>query len=210
MLYSGTAHSASNDRTIAPASRNRSARSKPDPIFAAIEAHKRAWAEFEKAVAAESKFEGHPMNRHPKIDIGSGYVMQFPADIDNAITGVFNDARSRFGSRYAKRLQPALRKLKKSLRNDLEADSRALHRAQEKAGIAAAKRRWWDTNGAHEKATAVLWQTTPTTPEGVAALAAYSAEVWHDQLEGDRTDAVEKVLANIAQAAERIAALRAS
>jgi len=180
---------------------------KPDPIFAAIARNRAAEVDYQKARAAERKFRDHSAARNPKVTVGTATVCNNPRDVHEAVENALIDAKHRFETKLAARLERPLEAVGKTLLKAYWDDSAALQRARKRAGIAAVRKRWGDAVQDCENTQRWLFMTKPRTLAGAVALAERAQWLYREE----RSDSgmttrweAEKVLAGVAAAVQHL------
>lgn len=195
-----------------------------DPIHAAISAWAKAYAAFEAVVADEEILEDkirpiekrlgvHITTVRPSFDIGVsmpgalGFTTTHVEDASAIRKHFTNKRRSDEGrpgyvtkSQWRKICAAEERKALKRLRRG----QRELSQLQKKHGWKAHQDRYDAVGDVEQTALRKLARTVPTTAEGVAALAAWAAEHYHNDLAGTRWHAPETVYRTIARAVKRL------
>ena len=174
----------------------------PDPVFAAIEAHAKAWAAFEAVVSQEQALEdklrpieqrlGVDITTHrPSFDLGAGIRVEDEAGLSQ----FYVDLRKRWpgpGTIFSK--SAWARACAKSHRGSLKrlhTARRKLKRLQDKHGWTAHERRYNAANMATYTTLEKLVRATPTTFAGLVTMAEWGSKNHEEHLEGQRWNAAE-------------------
>jgi len=98
-----------------------SATSSADPIFAAIEAHRGAWAALQQTVTDWGKFDLCPEDDDCRIETGLGHFVKSPGDVDSAVADALDSLTERFGKMFAAPLQRHVKRMGKTIKAQLKA-----------------------------------------------------------------------------------------
>jgi hypothetical protein len=179
-----------------------------DPIFAAIEAHKRAWAVFEEAVEVRDKLHASTpkdVRRQPRVEVGP--VRELISSHETLEDGTFV-FRSRNGEPtgemyYAYSLPDIERNVPRKLskaeqrrwialrHQELKADMRAQFKKRKAAGLQAAMEREREMSEIESQAAQALATTVPTTMAGLRSLMVHWARHINDFTDDDTRQLIE-------------------
>jgi len=178
-----------------------SATSSADPIFAAIEAHRGAWAALQQTVTDWGKFDLCPEDDDCRIETGLGHFVKSPGDVDSAVADALDSLTERFGKMFAAPLQRHVKRMGKTIKAQLKAAEVFLENRRDMTGYNAAWERHEEAELAEGRALGFLLNTRPTTLAGLEALAAYAGRIYADTIEGGRYGEPSMLLKTIESAA---------
>lgn len=188
--------------------------SKPDPIFARIEAHRAAEAAFNRAIDVENAVEARVEKqlrsclRFDDAFIHVGAQLRritTDKDLRELQAGLLQDFIGRFSFngkvRHAALIKKAVAGNVTRLRHELTKARARVERVRERSGWNKAHDEWQRACDASRTALEKLITTQPTTPEGLAAFIDYLNEAANrDQLDGLDHDWLANVFTTIAKA----------
>lgn len=149
---------------------------KPDPVFAAIKAHKAAYAVVSKAISARGRLEAklpQTLTRDPIFQYRMAYAFRTPADVTKHVNHYMADLAFHFGPRTAKRIEALKKPAERELKAMLAAHVYEHRRAQHAAGWTKVDEAVDRARDAEWRALKTLCETEPTTRAGVLAMLAY-------------------------------------
>lgn len=156
-----------------------------DPVFAAIDAHKKAWDALTVAVTASSRLEGRlgvskPATAHYTVlAIPGSRVVSIDnvrGDVENAMGPAIEFARKCKSKPASRHMRAACAALVSKIEGQYRAADRQRVRVQKANGWAGAATRLSDAHKAEQKAKDALLGIAPTTRGGLVALVAYIRE----------------------------------
>jgi hypothetical protein len=180
--------------------------SRPDPIFAKIEAHRAASQAYSDTCTYEDDFPDE-VTREARVQYGMYNDLQgnrTPRYLcsEKEITDAIKRHRASFGD--TKFMRDKRKALREGLLAGFRADAVAMKKLQGKSGFTAAAKAYEEASEAKDRAYDSLLGTTPTTAAGMAALADYIAETECMWLDDERNNACFKALKTLARCVLRL------